>query len=283
MEVGQPYKLKIGAIIQARMNSQRLPQKVLLPLPYPDGKPILGLIIDQLKKTQSIDQVIVATTTHIADDPIETFLKQYNISCYRGDEQDVFSRFYDICQQEQLDLIIRLTADNPVIDHRIIEQTIAYHLAQQQVYTRSTGWPLGMNIEVLSGQDLLAIESAALSEYEKEHVTPYFRREHQISNELAASIDPNLAKLRLTIDYPADYAMFSILLARMQKFEEKSPLAQIKKVLETTPWVFEINRHLIQKKSFLNRDKELEEAVELLDKLDMSESAEFLRQAVMKK
>ena len=275
MADGQSPKQKIGAIIQARMASHRLPNKILFPLPSPEGSTLLGRIIDLLKKSSRITHIIVATSKNPQDDVLVDFLQQQQVDFFRGDEQDVFSRFYQITNKHQFDIIARITGDNPSLDYQLLDQTIDYHTAQQNEYTKSTGLPMGMNFEIVSGNALTALNPSELSETEKEHVTPRFRNGNYKQGELQFDIQPEIANLRMTIDYPADYAMFSLLFAHSKP--ENTPLENLKNVFEQLPWIFNINAHLIQKKAFNTLEEELPEAISVLENLDLFKSAQELK------
>src|SRR5690606_35423026 len=129
--------------------SQRLQGKVLMPLPFPDGKPILTHIVDVLEPLEG--DIIVATSRNKENDKIETFCQTNGIGCLRGDEDNVLSRFLAIQEVYAFSHIVRLTADNPFIDSTVIQDVIDFHIAEDNDYTCSKGLPLGMNIEVFKG------------------------------------------------------------------------------------------------------------------------------------
>src|SRR5688500_5242636 len=116
MEVGQPNSPKVGFIIQARMKSTRLPGKVLLPIPLHGGKPIIQWIVDNVKKSGFEKKIILATSTNEEKDPLVAYCKTNSIECFRGDEENVLSRFIQILELNAFDLVVRLTGDNPLLD-----------------------------------------------------------------------------------------------------------------------------------------------------------------------
>ena len=111
----------IGAIIQARMGSSRLPGKVLTPLL---DKPLLLHIVESLKKSKKIEKIVVATTNLSQDQAIEDFCQKNNIDCYRGSEENVLLRFIDAAKTFQIKEVVRVCADSPLIDVTSIDQMI---------------------------------------------------------------------------------------------------------------------------------------------------------------
>ena len=107
----------IGAIIQARMGSTRLPGKVLKNV---GEKPLLLYMIERVRKSKKLDKVIVATSILEKDNVIEDFCKENNIDYFRGSESDVLQRYYECAKSYSLDIIVRLTADCPLIDFFMI-------------------------------------------------------------------------------------------------------------------------------------------------------------------
>src|SRR5574338_858206 len=113
---------RTAAIIQARMGSSRLPGKVLLDIA---GQPMLARVIERARRASTIDEVVVATTIDTSDDPIVDFCHQRGIAVYRGSVYDVLDRFYGAAKQAGAELIVRITADCPLIDPAVIDQVVA--------------------------------------------------------------------------------------------------------------------------------------------------------------
>ena len=112
----------VVAIIQARMGSTRLPGKVLADV---NGKPMLKWLLDRIKAVKEVDKIVVATTINSEDDILETWLLDNNVACFRGNEIDVLDRFYHCAKSRLAELIVRVTADDPLKDPGIISQAIA--------------------------------------------------------------------------------------------------------------------------------------------------------------
>ena len=112
---------KTVAIIQARMNSSRLPGKVLQEI---SGKPMLTHVYQRVRQAKSIHQVVIATTIDESDDPIENFCQRNEIAYYRGSMHDVLDRYYQAAKKFKAKIIVRITADCPLIDPQLIDETV---------------------------------------------------------------------------------------------------------------------------------------------------------------
>ena len=239
--------MKIGAIIQVRNNSTRLPGKVLMPLPFPDGDGLLFHILKEIKKSSFIDDIYLATTNNSIDDEIEEFGKENGVKVYRGSEDDVLSRFVSINDIEGYDVVIRLTGDNPFIDINSLDTATDSHIKSDNDYTKTEGLPLGMNFEIVSSKALMLLNEQELTLSDKEHVTLFFNRTNRFKKSIY-KFDQyvGIKDLRLTVDYPSDYAMASFLFSMVEKHEVRW-LDLITKVKNEMPWVFKINHLNIQK------------------------------------
>ncbi|MDB4593252.1 NTP transferase domain-containing protein, partial [Paracoccaceae bacterium] len=113
--------MKLVATIEARMNSSRLPGKVLFPVL---GRPLLSFLIERLKSVQSIDEIVIATTVNKIDEPIVELAKSLNVSFFRGSENDVMSRVIGAAESHEADSIVEITGDCPILDPDLVEQTI---------------------------------------------------------------------------------------------------------------------------------------------------------------
>jgi spore coat polysaccharide biosynthesis protein SpsF len=186
------YKL---AIIQARMSSSRLPGKVLKEI---GGKPMLLRMLERVKKAKLIDGVVVATTIDPSDDILAQFCQKHDLPCYRGSLADVLDRYVLAVAQYEADVVIRLTADCPLIDPQVIDLTISVFLGESDQLLTDCGsqirlpdtfpfhfaanrlpppWkrtlPIGLDVEVCSAEALRRAWVEADQLYQREHVMPY--------------------------------------------------------------------------------------------------------------
>ena len=264
---------KIGLIIQARMKSDRLPGKVMKPIPFPNGEPLLGVIIDQLKNIEA--KIILATSTNIENNPLASFCQESKIECFRGSEDDVLSRFIEIQKTHDFDHIVRLTADNPIVDTSILSDFIQYHITNKADYSFTKGLPLGMNFEIINGAALLRSEQYVNSKADREHVTLAIKRETLFLKKCYA-IESGLDKLRLTVDTPKDFLTLSAILS-CQKPYNLTGLKLIKMLHDKEPWLFEGNAEIFQKNSSIKFNDELNGAINLLQTLDYNRVVKKLK------
>jgi len=193
----------VCAIIQARMGSTRLPGKVLKEL---SGKPVLGHIIDRLQLCKHIDWILVATSTHVLDDQIVTFCKKYKTLFYRGDEDDVLKRYCAAVRECGSDVIVRITADNCLIDPKIIDEMVKAHINDSYDYTciKNLSCVAG---EVINSEALKKASELTQKAYDREHVTPFLREHPDLFKvkELPEDFSGIPPKAPLTIDTPRDF------------------------------------------------------------------------------
>lgn len=246
-------KPRVLALIQARLGSSRLPGKSQLPLPLSavgDYQTILGHVINRTQRAASVSKIIVATTTQPLDDPLAALAARLGVGVFRGDEQDVLGRFAGaVAQAGPTDTVVRLTADNPAIDPTFLDAAVAHHHAAQADYTYTSGLPLGTNIEVISANALGQAHRAARQPDEREHVTPYLRRHPKLFRleTLALAVPPAVAALRLTIDYPSDYALLSLLFSELGSDFSLADPAGLPALLARCPWLAAINAANVQR------------------------------------
>lgn len=190
------------------MGSSRLPGKILLPALE---KPMLAHQIDRLRQVKLADELVIATTHSSLDDEVVRFCEQYGVSFFRGDERDVLSRYAGAAAQYQADVVVRLTADCPLIDPAVVTDVIAHYLekAGTRVYVSNTlrrTFPRGMDVEVFSRALLLEADRKATTSHDREHVTPYLiRNDHNDITQHNVECWRNLSSYRFTLDYAKDY------------------------------------------------------------------------------
>jgi glutamate-1-semialdehyde-2,1-aminomutase len=168
-------KMKIVAIIQARMGSTRLPGKVLMEI---CGKPLLWHVVNCVSYSKYISQIVIATSTNPKDDEIEKFAKKYKLKVFRGSENDCLDRYYKAAKKYKADVIVRITADCPLICPEIIDRVIAEFKKNNSDYISNSiirTFPDGVDVEVFSFKTLKKAWEEAKDPVEREHVTVYIR------------------------------------------------------------------------------------------------------------
>lgn len=277
MVVGQLNDIKVCFIIQARMSSSRLPGKVIMPIPLVGGKPLIQWIVDELKKLTLTYNIIVASSTNPENDVLEIYCKDNSINFFRGDENDVLSRFIDITKKENPDVVVRLTGDNPIIDILFLESVIDHHVIKQNDYTTTEGLPIGMNMEIISPSALISLEKVETTSNDKEHVTLYFKNNVHYKKQVIKLVeDTRYSKLRLTVDYITDFLVIPQLLDISQATEIFG-FALVQRVFEQYPWIFNGNLENIQKKTPVDLIEEIEMAICALEENGLLNAAIFLR------
>lgn len=209
----------IIAIIQARMSSTRLSGKVLKKI---DGKPMLGYQLDRVLKSTKVDKIIVATSTLKKDDKIEKYCLDYGIDCFRGSEDDVLSRYYECAKIYNPDIVVRITADCPLIDPIIIDNVIKKFQNSNVDYCANTvpiktnTFPDGSDVEVFSMSILEKEYKTATDSKAREHVTFYFWQTNNYARtQLINSKD--YSKYRITVDYLEDFEVVEFIFREIKK------------------------------------------------------------------
>lgn len=239
--------MKVGIISQARMTSTRLPGKVLLPIA---GKPVLQYHLDRLQ--QSGYPVLLAITANPSDDPLAAFGREQGIPVYRGDEQNVLSRFYQTAKAFQLDVIVRVTSDCPLIDGTLIGQAIGQYLQQQDPLLYLSNclertYPRGFDFEIFSFELLEEAYRHASQAGELEHVTPYINQNKSGRVHFRHfTQEADKSHYRVTLDTQEDFELLRILIADYQAHQ--LPAAGICQLLDAHPELVQINAQVEQKK-----------------------------------
>jgi len=194
----------IVAIIQARMGSTRLPGKVMAEIA---GKPMLWHVVYRVRQAQQVDEVVVATTDKTVDQAIIDFATAEGILVFRGSEEDVLDRYYQAAKWIDADVVVRITADCPLIDSQIIDRVIAHYLNGNFDYVSNTHpptYPDGMDVEVFSFNALKKAWKEAGWLSEREHVTPYIWKNPDKFKLFNVENDEDLSGLRWSVDHLED-------------------------------------------------------------------------------
>ena len=237
------HKMNV-AIIQARTNSTRFPNKVLKTI---NGKSILQHIIEFLELSKSIDKIVVATTDLIDDNPIESLLKKLNVSCFRGSSNDVLKRYYDCAKLYDADVILRVTADDPLIDPVIIDNLIKKCQNSKIDYVTSTippTFPLGFTAcEAFPFTVLEKLHENALDSMSREHVTSHILENKNLFKISSISSKSDLARpdWRLTIDFPDDFLLIQKIFFKMNIDKKNFSYLKLVEFLDNNLDLLEIN------------------------------------------
>lgn len=201
----------ILAILQARMSSTRLPGKVLAPLA---GAPMIVRQIERVARARRIDKLVVATSLNPGDDAIEKAVRKEGIGVHRGSLDDVLARFIGALEAfGPADHVVRLTADCPLADWTVIDETIETHLETGADYTSNTPphrtFPKGLDVEVMTAATLRRAAAEATTPEEHEHVTWGIWNKPDRYRLAFHSQPTDEGEVRWTVDRPDDYAFMA--------------------------------------------------------------------------
>jgi len=199
--------MKKVAIIQARMTSTRLPGKILMDLA---GRPMLAQQLGRLRQCRMLDELVIATTNNATDDPVVELARQEGIGCFRGSEEDVLSRYVGAAREAAADIVIRLTADCPLIDADVVDLVVS----ELVLHTESCDYagnvlertyPRGLDVEAFSLWALEECDQHAKSPSSREHVTLVIRQEKPELFRRRSVVDlEDNSDLRWTVDTQTD-------------------------------------------------------------------------------
>jgi len=263
--------MKTGAIIQARTSSTRLPHKVLMELPYGSGITVLQQVIRRLKKSKKLDDIIIATTTDLADEKIMKISEKENVKRFKGSMDDVLERYYLAAKESELDTVVRVTSDCPCIDPEVVDLTIEKHINAKADFTSnilSRTFPRGLDTEVLSFRTLETAHLQANQKFEREHVCPYIYRSHPTSFKIVSVEAPANLKaddIRLTLDTKEDYALLCLIYDHLFYKNKFFTTEDIIHLFRRKPWIKCINEKIIQKKILDTLEEEITEAIKILE------------------
>ena len=241
--------MRIVATIEARMTSSRLPGKVML---QAAGKPMLEHLVNRLRAVPSLGGIVLATTTNKTDDVLKEFSVKMRISCYRGSENDVMSRVIGAAESEGADIVVEITGDCPIIDPKIVEQTISLFKSNQVDYVSNghiRSFPNGMDTQVFRLDALKRSAAMTNDRLDREHVTLHIRNHSELFTHAYLVAPPELhwPELGLTLDEPKDYELIKKII---EYFEPNQPLftcLDVIQLLKQRPDWTSINQSVIRK------------------------------------
>lgn len=239
-EIMLDKQIKNLAIIQARIGSSRLHNKVLMNLA---DKTVLEHVYDRVSKSRLIDLVVIATTTQKADDAIYDFALERGIRVFRGSENDVLDRYYQCAKEYAPKNVIRITADCPLMDSEIIDRVINYHYENDNDYTSNTivpTFPDGEDVEIMRFEVLEEAWQNATLASQREHVTQYIIHNDKYKRGNVAS-EKDLGELRWTLDTQEDYEFIKAVYEELYKNNKNFDMEEILTLLRGNSDLNEIN------------------------------------------
>ena len=194
----------IIAIVQAKLGSIRLPEKVLKKV---NEKTLIEILLHRLSLSKKIDKVILATSKSCENDALVELVEKLGIHVYRGSENNVLDRYYQATQVHQPTTVVRITGDCPIIDPELVDEVIGLYQENNVDYVSNTEkatFPDGLDIEVFSFKALGMAHKYAENPFEREHVTPFIRNNKKFKRMIYTN-EKDLSGERWTVDEPEDF------------------------------------------------------------------------------
>ncbi|MDD5431179.1 MAG: glycosyltransferase family protein [Candidatus Pacebacteria bacterium] len=235
---------KITATIEARMTSSRLPGKVLMPLA---GKPALERMIERLKRSKYLDDIVIATTVNNADDEIVRLAEQLGVKAFRGSEDDVMGRVLNAAMSAKTDIIVELTGDCPLMDSVLVDRGVEEFFSGQydcaaNVIKRS--FPDGFDVQVFPVSVLAEAEKETSDPLDREHVSYFiYKNEGRYKiNHWFAEKEYTWPELRVTLDEKNDYELINAIFEKLLPVNEKFSYIDVINLLRNNPELSQINK-----------------------------------------
>jgi spore coat polysaccharide biosynthesis protein SpsF (cytidylyltransferase family) len=246
----------IAAIIQARMNSTRLPGKTLMEI---GGEPLLGHLVRRARRVPHLQDVIIATTNNPADVAIVDFANRTGLRVHRGSETDVLDRFYQTAKRFGVSVILRITPDCPLLDPQVAGLVVDEYLRNKGEcdYVSNVDpptFPDGLDAEVFTFATLERSWREAEKRSEREHVTPYMRSHPELFKLRNVAHSEDLSSLRWTVDEPRDLEFVRRVIGHLgqQPFDMNDVLS----LLRSRPELGDLNRGIGRNEGYLRSLRE---------------------------
>lgn len=245
----------LAAIIQARMTSTRLPGKVLKEVM---ARPLLSYQIERLRGVRKIEKIIVATTTNREDDLIVDLCNREGVDFYRGSEDDVLDRYYQTAKKFEVEHIMRITSDCPLIDPEICASVIDVYFktGADFVHTGLT-FAEGVDCEILSFRSLERAWNEANLKSEREHLTLYLHNHPELFKKITLTNKTDDSRYRFTVDEQEDFLVVKAVLEGLYK-KNAQPFKtdEIKKFLDTHEEIFRLNLNIVRNQGLIKSLKQ---------------------------
>lgn len=242
--------MKAHAIIQARFGATRLPGKMLL---RALGKTMLEYVVERTRRASSLAGVIVATTVSADDLPLVQLASGLGVGVYCGSENDVLDRYYQAARLFGAEHVVRITADSPLIDHRVIDRVVGEYFRSGADYCANTigaTFPDGEDVEVFSFSALSDSWKHANLVSEREHVTPYIKKHPGTYKLVDVSYPVNLVDKRWTLDEREDYEFIRAVIEELYPRDPDFSMSDILDLVRRKPHLEEINKGIVRNEGY---------------------------------
>jgi spore coat polysaccharide biosynthesis protein SpsF len=234
---------KVVVIIQGRMGSTRLPGKTLMPIL---GEPMLGRMLERVKRAQKIDAIVLATSDSPENDAIAELGRKYNLGVFRGSEKDVLDRFYNAAKGAEADVVMRLTGDCPLMDPEVIDRVVTrFQEAKGAIDYCSTplNYPEGLDTEVFPFLALEAAAREATLPSEREHVTLFIKNQPgRFKCDLWREGEGDHSTMHWSVDTQADFDFVTKIFEKLYPENSSFNKDDILTLLAQHPELLEINK-----------------------------------------
>jgi len=249
---------KVVVIIQARMGSTRLPGKVVSQI---SGKPMLWHIIDRVEKCSNVNSIVVATTTRKEDRVLRELAEKSGAKAYCGSEDDVLDRFYQTAKLQGAEVVVRITADCPLIDPHLIDRMVGYFEDNKDRFDyvgmgTPNHYPDGLDTEVFSFKALEKAWKEAKLKSEREHVTPYIWKNEKLFRIGAVALDKDLSRFRWTVDEERDLRFVREVYKHLYREGQLFATEEILELLSRKPELLDINQGIQRNEGYAKSLKE---------------------------
>ena len=243
--------MNVVCIMQTRTGSTRLPNKVLKKI---CGKTVLEHDINRLKKANTIDKIVVATTTLEQDNIIAEIAEKSSVIYFKGSEDDVLSRYYYAAKENDADIVIRVTSDCPLIDPKIIDDMVLKFVelrGDENIDYLSNKikmtYPRGLDVEIFTFEALQRSFKEGSKAYEREHVTPYIYLNPDKFNFESYENDKDYSEFRWTLDTEEDLKLIEIIYSNLYDENKLFYFEDVLKFVLDNPEISKINENVRQK------------------------------------
>ena len=247
--------MNITCIIQARLGSKRFPGKVLKTVL---NKSIIELVVDRVRLSKKINQIVVAIPNTKVDDKLFYYLKKRNIKIFRGSEKNVLKRFYEAAKIYNSKIIVRITSDCPLVDPKIIDSMIKLLIDKKKDYVSNASppsFPDGLDVEVFNFKSLRKAYFSTKDKYDLEHVTPFFRKSGKFNTYNYAS-EQDYSNFRVTLDEKKDLDLIRNIYS-FYKPNKNFGWDKLKKLIIKKPKKFDKNKSIMRNSKIKNKGQEL--------------------------
>jgi spore coat polysaccharide biosynthesis protein SpsF (cytidylyltransferase family) len=238
----------VVVIIQARMGSSRLPNKVMKKVL---GRPLIAYLLDRVSQAKRIDKVVLATTTKPEDDGLVEYIDSIGYDVFRGSEDDVLSRYYEafksINSNDNKNAIVRITGDCPLIEAELIDRVIGKYVDENMDYVAlSADFSEGLDVEIFSEKLLTQAFNEAKLPSEREHVALFFHNNKSLFNMYRVQNNSDDSNYRITVDEEQDFVVVKSIIEYFSNNDLAMNIQNIKDYLDNNPSIYNLNANIIR-------------------------------------